>query len=227
MIHRCLLPCVLLLAGPVIASPAAQLSALAPGLAPQAIDEAPAAIDCARTSGIGDEASRLAIIDYTRPSREPRLWVFDLARGELLFHEHVAHGRQSGEDLATAFSNSPGSHQTSLGLFLTDDTYQGGNGYSMRMHGLSGSLNDAAFERLIVMHGANYVDPIAAMRRGRLGRSWGCPAVRPHVARPLIDALRDGHFLYAYGPGSAAAKDCRALAHGRPAPIHGGIATSP
>jgi L,D-transpeptidase catalytic domain len=182
------------------------------GLAPQALAEALAAVACAQAQGVGAQARRLAVIDYTRPSREARMWVLDLSQGEFLYAEHVAHGSGSGFDVPDAFSNRAGSHQTSLGLFLTDDTYEGGNGYSLRMHGLSGELNDAALARRIVMHGASYVDPVAAARQGRLGRSWGCPALRPAVARPVIDALKQGQFLYAYGPGSAPAARCSATA---------------
>ena len=146
---------------------------------------------------------KLAVIDYSRPSTQPRLWVFDLERRTLLYREHVAHGRGSGENLARAFSNRDGSHQTSLGLFTTAETYVGGNGYSMRMDGLERGVNDAARDRLIVMHGAPYVDPVQAQRQGRLGRSYGCPAVRPEVARQIIDTLKHGQMLFAYYPDDA------------------------
>jgi hypothetical protein len=158
------------------------------------------AVRCAQRSGLGNEASRLAVIDYSIPSLEPRLWVFELATGGLLFHDHVAHGRGTGENYAIHFSNLPESHQTSLGLFLTDDVYTGRNGYSLRMDGLEPGINDLARERAIVMHGAPYVDPVGGNQRGRLGRSWGCPAVRPEVARPIIDALAGGQFVFAYYP---------------------------
>ena len=115
----------------------------------------------------------------------------------------VAHGRGSGENLAKVFSNASGSHASSLGLFLTRDTYLGRNGYSLRMEGLEPGINDAAMQRAIVMHGANYVDTHAAARQGRLGRSWGCPAVREAVARGMIDVLKDGQFVFAYYPDAA------------------------
>jgi hypothetical protein len=153
---------------------------------------------CAARGGDVPESARLAVIDYTRPSTQKRLWVFDLDREVLLYTEHVAHGRGSGENLATAFSNRDESHQTSLGLFTTADTYIGGNGYSLRMDGLEPGVNDNARERLIVMHGAPYVDPAQALRQGRLGRSFGCPALRPQVAREVIDTLKHGQLLFAY-----------------------------
>ncbi len=178
------------------------LLAQAPEASPEVLSLALEARDCAALSGAAPRAQRMAVIDYTLPSTEPRLWVFDLKRQRLLHAEHVAHGRGSGENQAEQFSNIEGSHQSSLGLFLTAETYTGGNGYSLRLDGLDAGINDQARERLIVMHGAPYVDPILALRQGRLGRSFGCPAVRPEVARQVIDTLRDGQLLFAYYPDS-------------------------
>jgi len=190
---------------------AARLARLAPDLSRTAISEAVTAMQCAKAKGIGAQAERLAIIDYTKSSQQPRLWIFDLTRNSVLFEELVAHGKGSGEDVPTEFSNRNGSHQTSLGLFLTDETYQGGHGCALKLLGLNSGLNDAALERRIVMHGADYVDSEVAQKLGRLGRSFGCPAVRREVAQPVIDTLKEGQFLYAYGPGSAAAKKCETI----------------
>ncbi len=190
------------------ANEVALISELAPNIRPSVIEEAVAAMKCAQSRGVGVHARRLAIIDYTIPSREQRLWVLDLEARKLLFEEHVAHGRKSGHDIPTAFSDRNGSHQTSLGLFYTDATYQGGNGYSLRLHGLSKGFNESAMRRLIVMHGAPYVNPNAAVNMGRLGRSLGCPAVRIEIAKPMIDALKDGNFIYSHGPGTAALSRC-------------------
>ena len=176
------------------------IASLAPQANPEALALALKAMRCAQGSGLGVGATRLAFIDYSRPSTEPRLWVFDLADNKLLYEEVVAHGRGSGENLAKVFSNVSGSHASSLGLFLTRETYQGRNGYSLRMEGLEPGINDAALERAIVMHGAPYVDPQAAAKQGRLGRSFGCPAVREAVARGVIDVLKDGQFVFAYYP---------------------------
>jgi hypothetical protein len=176
----------------------APLARAAPTLDPDVLARALEATGCAVSSGAAPRPRRLAVIDYTLPSTRPRLWVFDLERQALLFHEHVAHGRGSGGDMATAFSNVEGSHQSSLGLFRTAETYVGENGYSLRMDGLEPGFNDRARERLLVMHGADYVDPAQAKRQGRLGRSWGCPAVRRAVARPVIDSLAQGQLLFAY-----------------------------
>ena len=153
-----------------------------------------------RPAGGGGEPRRLAIIDYSRPSAQQRLWVFDLQSFKLLLIERVAHGRDSGENTTTRFSNLPGSHQSSLGLFRTSDTYTGHNGYSLRLDGLEPGFNDRARERAIVIHGASYVSDKTINVRGGVGRSWGCPAVRLEIARPLIDAIKDGQYLFAYYP---------------------------
>lgn len=190
----------LLAAGPALAKPTLleKLQAQAPGADARVLALALQARECALASA--PSARRLAVIDYSRPSTEPRLWVFDLEQARLLFVEHVAHGKGSGGNVATDFSNREGSHQSSLGLFRTGETYHGGNGYSMRMDGLEPGINDAARDRLIVMHGAPYVNPLVAAAQGRLGRSFGCPAVRPEVAREVIDTLKQGQLVFAYYP---------------------------
>ena len=193
----------------VKADDVALISRLAPKINPIVITEAVSAMKCAQNHGVGKNASRIAIIDYTIPSKQQRLWVVDLKNQKLLFEEYVAHGQGSGNDVPNAFSDRDGSHQTSLGLFLTDATYQGGNGLSLRLHGLSKGFNESAMRRLIVMHGARYVNPIAALAMGRLGRSWGCPAVRTEVAKPMIDTLKFGQFIYAHGPGTAKLSACK------------------
>jgi len=197
-----------ILALPVQADEVALISRLAPSIRSNVIEEAVGAMKCAQSRGVGVNARRLAIIDYTIPSRQQRMWVLDLEAEKLLFEEHVAHGKKSGHDIPKVFSNRVGSHQTSLGLFLTDATYHGANGYSLKLHGLSKGFNEAAMRRLIVMHGAAYVDPRSAARVGRLGRSWGCPAVRVDVARPMIDALKEGNFIYSHGPGTSSLSQC-------------------
>lgn len=180
-----------------------RLHQLAPDADPGVLALALEARACALRGGTTAAGARLAVIDYTRPSTQKRMWVFDLDRDALLYTEHVAHGRGSGENYATSFSNRDESHQTSLGLFTTNETYVGGNGYSLRMDGLEPGINDNARQRLIVMHGAPYVDPAQAQRQGRLGRSYGCPAVRQEVARQMIDTLKHGQLLFAYYPDEA------------------------
>jgi hypothetical protein len=157
------------------------------------------AVQCTRTQG-ATPAQRLAVIDYSLPSTEQRLWVFDLKKRKLLFHELVAHGRNSGENMAVKFSNQNESFATSLGLYRTQSSYVGQNGYSLRMEGLEPGFNDNAFERAIVIHGAPYVSPVLARANGRIGRSLGCPAVRPAIAHKLIDSMKDGQLLFSYYP---------------------------
>ncbi|HZX17291.1 MAG TPA: murein L,D-transpeptidase catalytic domain family protein [Pseudomonas sp.] len=173
------------------------LTRIAPGLNQQALRHALAAMQCAVNHG-ADPARRLAVIDYSRPSTERRLWIFDLQRKRLLLRDFVAHGRKSGDNFAEVFSNSLGSHQTSLGLFRTAESYSGKHGYSLRMDGLEPGLNDLARERAIVIHGADYVNPLWVAKQGRIGRSLGCPAVRPEVARMVVDQLKGGQFLFAW-----------------------------
>lgn len=175
------------------------LSQLAPQANPKVIGLALAATECAAAQG-QPPSDRLAVIDYSKPSTEPRLWVFDLAQRKLLYQELVAHGRNTGENLATKFSNTPESLQSSLGLFRTLGTYAGRNGYSLRMEGLEPGTNDHALERALVIHGASYVNPALARQQGRIGRSYGCPAVRNAIARPLIDALKGGQYVFSYYP---------------------------
>ena len=152
----------------------------------------------------GDAAPRtLTVIDFSKPSTEKRMWVYDLRSHELLFHEHVAHGRGSGANLATQFSNVPESNQSSLGLFRTAEAYTGKHGLSLRLDGLERGINDRARERAIVIHGADYVNAATAQAQGRLGRSLGCPAVRPEIVKPLIDAVKAGGLLFAYYPERA------------------------
>ncbi len=141
----------------------------------------------------------LTLIDFTKPSTEQRLWVIDMAERRVIFHTWVAHGQGSGDNYATQFSNRNGSHQSSLGLYLTGDTYNGGNGYSLLLDGLEPGVNDHARERAIVVHGAAYANPSVIASAGRLGRSWGCPALPPDVTRPVIDAIKEGSVLYIYG----------------------------
>ena len=181
---------------------ALKLARLAPDADPRVLTLALEARECASRQLGQTPSPRLAVIDYSRASTLPRLWVFDLDNDRLLFREVVAHGQGTGENMARAFSNLDGSHQSSLGLFRTADTYEGHNGYSLRMQGLEPGTNDAAMARAIVMHGAAYVNTDTARQQGRLGRSWGCPALRPQVAKQVIDSLKNGQMIFAYYPNS-------------------------
>jgi L,D-transpeptidase-like protein len=178
------------------------LAAIAGGPAREVLQAALAAYGRAQRMGAVGKTGLLTIIDYSRPSIEPRLWVIDLQTGRSIYHELVAHGRGSGDNIATAFSNEADSHMSSLGLFVTGDPYVGKNGYSLRLQGLDHGLNDHALARAIVVHGAPYVSEDVGRKLGRIGRSWGCPAVPLPVAHALIDTIKGGSVVFAYGPGT-------------------------
>ena len=170
------------------------------GIAPQVLHLAVGAVSCAMNTGAIEKPRTLTVIDYSLPSTTPRLWVFDVGSGRVLFNELVAHGRNTGDNMATQFSDAMNSRQSSLGLFVTRDTYVGSNGYSLRLDGLEPGFNAHALDRAIVMHGAPYVDAALAKQQGRIGRSWGCPALREAIARNVIDTVRDGGVIFSYYP---------------------------
>ena len=169
------------------------------------------AASCAVRTGAVSAPETLTVIDYSKPSSERRLWVFDLKAKELVYEELVAHGQGSGANMATQFSNEDESHQTSLGLFVTRDTYVGKNGYSLRLDGLDRGVNDRARDRAIVMHGAPYVSEEFVKANGRLGRSWGCPAISAVVAKQMIDRVKGGGLVFAYYPDAKLLKTSRYL----------------
>lgn len=155
----------------------------------------------AQKRGYADNKKLLTVIDYSKPSSEKRLWVFDLNNGRTLFNTWVSHGKNSGGAAAYSFSNSMGSLKSSLGVFLTESTYVGGRvGYALRLRGLEHGINDNAYNRAVVIHGARYVNGDVARSRGQVGRSWGCPAVTTSLARPLINTIKNRTVLVAYYP---------------------------
>ena len=179
--------------------PTSESSWVVDGLSPRVLQLALQAAEVASKQGVGN-GKVLGVIDFSLPSTTPRFWVLDLGQKGVLFHELVAHGKGSGENLATSFSNRSGSSQSSLGLYVTRSTYEGGHGYSLRLHGLEEGINDQAMARAIVIHGAWYVSKNMVAQHRRLGRSQGCPAVEESVVKPLIDAIKDGALIFAYYP---------------------------
>jgi len=169
------------------------------------------AVSCGVASGDLQAPPTLTLIDYSLPSTRQRLWVFDLHTGKMLFNELVAHGRNSGDNVASRFSDAMESRESSIGLFRTADTYIGHNGYSLRLDGLEPGFNGHARDRAIVMHGAPYVNEAIAKSNGRLGRSWGCPALREAVARNVIDTVRGGGVVFSYFPDATWLKTSRFL----------------
>lgn len=144
--------------------------------------------------------SVLTIIDFSKPSSEKRMFVLNLAQNEMLHHSLVAHGMNTGQLYATTFSNKPKSHMSSLGLYRTSETYYGKHGYSLRIDGLEPTLNSNARKRAVVIHGAKYVSQEYIQKVGRLGRSFGCPALPMETNNEIINSIKEGTLLYIYHP---------------------------
>lgn len=142
----------------------------------------------------------LTVIDYSLPSSQQRMWIFDVKHHRLLLKTHVAHGQNSGMQTANHFSNQPSSKASSLGTYITKDTYSGHNGLSLNLQGLEKGFNDNALNRRVVIHGAWYMDPSYIRQNGRAGRSWGCPAVAKNIASSLINTIKGGSVVFAYYP---------------------------
>lgn len=142
--------------------------------------------------------SLLTIIDFSSPSTEKRLFVLDLKNNKIVKISLVAHGMNSGVNIAESFSNEPNSKQSSLGLFITSETYNGKHGYSLRLDGMSNGLNDHARDRAIVIHGANYVSESFIEKNDRIGRSFGCPALPDYEVVEIINLIKDGSCLFIY-----------------------------
>lgn len=145
-----------------------------------------------------DREAVLSICDFTLSSNRKRLWVIDLKAKKVLFHSLVAHGMGTGEEFATAFSNTQDSHQSSQGFYVTGETYTGNNGYSLKLHGVDGSYNSNAYDRAVVIHGADYVSEQFARDNVRLGRSHGCPALPVETAPIIIDKIKNGSCFFIY-----------------------------
>jgi hypothetical protein len=141
----------------------------------------------------------ITIIDFSQPSVQDRFFVIDLQNKLVLFKTLVAHGKNSGENMAESFSNDSKSLKSCLGFFVTAETYTGKHGYSLRLDGMEPGINDNARTRTIVIHGADYVSTDFANQHGRLGRSWGCPALPINRSKEIIDKISEGSCLFIYG----------------------------
>ena len=144
----------------------------------------------------------LSIVDFSLPSSKKRLFVIDLKNGTLVYNTYVAHGRNSGREMANQFSNQPESNKSSLGAYVTGGTYTGKHGYSLRLLGQEKGINDNANSRAIVMHSAPYVSEGAVKMQGFIGRSLGCPALPENLYRPIIEKIKNGSCLFLYSPDS-------------------------
>lgn len=177
----------------------AMLHANSAGLQTPVINKVITILQCAFLNNVVHNQI-LTIIDYSLPSNEKRLWVFDLQEKKLLFHTYVSHGITSGTLLTNFFSNKFNSKATSLGVYKTNQTYYGRDGLSLRLQGLDSGLNDNASNRYIVMHGGWYVSEEFIKKYGRPGRSWGCPAIPEDIKTPLINAIKENSLFVAYYP---------------------------
>jgi hypothetical protein len=175
------------------------LAAKAPDLKPEVLKLALNAYNKASTNG-AVKKQLLTVIDYSLPSSKQRMWIFDLKKDELLYKLNVAHGRNSGMSTPNHFSNRNSSKQSSLGTFVTKETYIGSKGYSLNLQGLEKGFNDHAYSRRVVIHGAWYVEPDFIKRAGRAGRSWGCPSIAKSLAKPVINTIKGGSVIFAYFP---------------------------
>ncbi|MDN3669794.1 murein L,D-transpeptidase catalytic domain family protein [Echinicola jeungdonensis] len=160
-------------------------------------------------SGKIEEGKPLTIIDFSLPSTQKRLWTINPINGNILHHSWVAHGKNSGGLMANHFSNKMSSHMSSLGFYLTAETYRGKHGYSLRLDGLEKGINDKARPRAIVIHGAAYANPSFIQKTGRLGRSWGCPALPMDNYKSIIDSIKGKSCLFIYAKNKQYKKTSR------------------
>lgn len=170
------------------------------GLSQQAFDYAKKGLNILIEEGKLLNDSIISIIDFSEPSNKKRLFVIDLKHYKVLFNTLVAHGRNTGREWATSFSNQNSSYMSSPGFYITRETYEGHNGYSLKLDGVERGINDNAYERGIVMHGAAYVCDDFVNAQGFIGRSQGCPAVPVQVSRPIINTIKNGTCLFVYHP---------------------------
>lgn len=175
------------------------IHAQAPNISVEAISTAVDAYFHVRHQHLTDKPL-VTVVDYSVPSAKRRLAVADVQTGKVLFYTYVAHGKGSGLDYATRFSNRPGTDASSLGVYLTGDTYYGKHGYSLRLRGLDPQFNGAAYSREIVVHSASYVSKEFAHDHGRMGRSWGCFALSRDVEGAVVSLIRGATVLVGYYP---------------------------
>lgn len=154
----------------------------------------------------------LTIIDFSLSSNLERMWIIDLDRQEVVHSCLCAHGRNSGDEYACSFSNTPSSYKSSLGFYVTGDTYIGKHGLSLLLDGAEPGINDKARERAIVMHGADYVSRDFISRNGRLGRSFGCPSIPMENHEEIIILLSGRSCLYIHFPDTGYQQNSSLLA---------------
>ena len=170
------------------------------GLSREAFETGVKGMEKLLEAGLAKKDDIISIVDFSKPSTTKRLYVIDLENYRLLFNTFVAHGMNSGTEMAESFSNKVSSNKSSLGFYVTGETYRGGHGYSLRLMGVEKGINDNAYRRAIVMHSADYVNERVAQRLGYIGRSHGCPAIPVELNKPIINNIKDGTCLFIYYP---------------------------
>lgn len=170
------------------------------GLSHAAFSAAIAGFEKLQSEGKILKDNLVSILDFSLPSGKKRLFVIDIISGELVYHTYAAHGKKSGTLVATQFSNKPNSNKSSLGFYITRETYQGKHGTSLRLEGEEKGINDNALSRGIVMHSAKYVDESIIARQGFIGRSQGCPALPANIYKDVIETIKEGSCLFIYSP---------------------------
>jgi hypothetical protein len=170
------------------------------GLTKPAFEYAIEGFNSLRSMGKLSNDSIISIVDFSLPSSQKRLFVIDIKNYKILFNTYVAHGRNSGEEYAKTFSNNLRSNKSSLGFYVTGDTYKGEHGFSLHLQGEEKGINDNAYKRAIVMHCANYVNERYIKSNGYIGRSLGCPAIPQKVYKPIINEIKNGTCLFLYSP---------------------------
>jgi len=142
----------------------------------------------------------LTLIDFSMSSNSKRLWIIDMSTKTVLYNTLVAHGRNSGEEFATQFSNDNSSNKSSLGFYATGEIYNGKHGESMKLDGLEAGINSNARARAVVMHAADYVSETFAKQHNRIGRSLGCPALPNGLNKEIIHLIKGKSCLFIYHP---------------------------
>ncbi len=170
------------------------------GLSKKAFDLAVRGFEKLLAQGKLMNSAVLSIVDFSLPSSHKRLFVINIKSQELIFYDYVAHGKNSGAAIAKSFSNKINSLKSSLGFFVTKNTYNGKNGLSLALDGKEKGINDHALARAVVIHGAPYVNENFAAQKNGIGRSWGCPAVPEKINASLIETIKDGSCFFIYAP---------------------------
>ncbi len=170
------------------------------GLSREAFDYAVKGYHYLLSAGRLNNDHLISIVDFSLPSSKKRLFIIDMKNNTLVYNTYVAHGRNSGREMAKEFSNEPESNKSSLGFYITGDTYMGKHGFSLRLLGEEKGINDNANSRAIVMHSAPYVSEAAIKMQGFAGRSLGCPALPEDIYKPVIEKIKNGSCLFLYSP---------------------------